>query len=70
MPHDINGKEVFVGQRVVIEAIVESVQAGPDYCNTTLRTTRPMPSYPTGTQIVLNTKQVEIVAEAPEPSPE
>lgn len=57
MPHCALGRELHVGDRVVIECVVESVQTGEDYCNVTVRTVRPMPPYDTGTTITLNTRQ-------------
>lgn len=64
MPHDRRGKELKAGDRVTIEAIVETVQAGVDYCNVTLKTIHPMPPYTAGTTITLNTQQVELAPEA------
>lgn len=61
MPHCNKGHELKVGDRVMIECVVEDVQAGVDYCNVTVRTVRPMPPYADGTAIVLNTKQTEKV---------
>lgn len=59
MPHCSRGREIKVGDRVMIECIVESVQEGEEYCNVNLRTVRPMPPYTDGTVIVLNTRQTE-----------
>jgi len=61
MPHCNRGIELKVGDRVMIECIVESVQAGDEYCNVTVRTARPMPPYKDGTVITLNTKQTELL---------
>lgn len=61
MPHCNKGRELKVGDRVMIECVVESVQPAVDYCNVTVRTVRPMPPYTDGTTITLNTKQTESV---------
>lgn len=61
MPHCNRGRELKVGDRVMIECIVESVQPGEGYCNVTVRTVRPMPPYETGTAITLNTRQTESI---------
>lgn len=63
MPHCNKGREIKVGDRVIIECIVTDVQTGIDYCNVTVKTVRPMPPYDTGTTITLNTKQTEKVGE-------
>lgn len=62
MPHDIDDNELQVGDVVLVECVVESVQPGAEYCNVTLKTTRPMPPYTNPTTIVLNTKQVKKLA--------
>lgn len=59
MPHCNKGRELKVGDRVMVECVVESVQADVNYCNVTVRTVRPMPPYESGTTIVLNTRQTE-----------
>lgn len=66
MPHDIRNREIHPGDRVFIEATVESVNATEDgkYCNVTVKTARPMPPYTGGQTIVLNTKQTEHEATA------
>lgn len=61
MPHCNRGRELKVGDRVMVECIVESVQVNEDYCNATVRTVRPMPPYTDGMVIVLNTKQTESI---------
>ncbi len=61
MPHDKNNVEVKPGDRVWIEAIVESVMVGVNYCNLTVKTVDPMPPTEYPTTIVLNTKQVRSV---------
>lgn len=72
MPHDVNGKEIKVGDAVKIVAIVESVTPGEDYCNVTLKpvnTPQPADAHVT---ITTNAKIVELVEEAtaPEVAPE
>lgn len=59
MPHCNRGRELKVGDRVMIECVVESVQPGEEYCNVSVRTVRSMPPYTGGTIITLNTKQTE-----------
>lgn len=63
MPHCNRGRELKVGDRVMIECVVESVQTGIEFCNVTVKTIRPMPPYETGTTITLNTKQTESIDE-------
>jgi hypothetical protein len=36
MPHDKNGKEVKVGDKVLVEMTVEAVYPGADTCNVSL----------------------------------
>lgn len=38
MPHDVNNKELKVGDRVLIPAVVTHIDAGEDYCNVSLET--------------------------------
>lgn len=59
MPHCNKGHELQVGDRVMVECVVESVTPGDDYCNVTVRTVRPMPPYTAGTTFTINTKQTE-----------
>lgn len=63
MPHCRLGKELKVGDKVLIYATVESVSPGLQYCNVTVRTDHPMPPYTDGTSITLNTQQVHSVSE-------
>ena len=63
MPHCNKGHELKVGDRVMIEAIVESVSPQVDYCNVTVRTVRAMPPYEKGDAITLNTKQTEKIVD-------
>lgn len=58
MPHDRNGKLLQPGDKVMVPCVVESVQAGDEYCNVTLKTEHPMPPYTEPNSITLNTKQV------------
>lgn len=57
MPHDRNGEEIKVGDRVLIEAEVVSITMEANYCNCTVKTVCPMPPYEDGTTITLNAKQ-------------
>ena len=61
MPHDSNGKLLSIGDRVLIEARVESITASEDYCNCTVVTVLPMPPYTNGMAVTLNTKQVRLI---------
>jgi hypothetical protein len=70
MPHDRFGNELKVGDLVLIEAEVTSISPSVDYCNCTVKTTTPMPPYPDGTSITLNTKQVAKRAEPDGPAQE
>lgn len=58
MPHDIDGNELKVGDRVTIETVIKAISMTEEYCNVTLETTEKMypGDYPTG--ITLNSKQV------------
>ena len=58
MPHDKNGKEIVVGDRVLVECVVESIVMQADYCNVGLKTVDSMPPYDGGTSLHLNAKQV------------
>lgn len=66
MPHCRLGQELKVGDKVIIEGVVEAVQTAEDYCNVTIRTAHPMPPYTEGTALTLNTKQVMSVSIRPE----
>ena len=61
MPHDQNGNLIKVGDKVLIEAIVESVQTGVNYCNCMVKTVIVMPPYDTGSTFSINTAQCLIV---------
>ncbi len=41
----------------MIEAEVTSITMDANYCNMTVKTVSPMPPYPEGTALTLNTKQ-------------
>jgi len=58
MPHDKNGVELKIGDRVLIEAEVTSITMTEEYCNATVKTVLPMPPYADGTSVTLNTKQM------------
>lgn len=59
MPHDKNGNQLSVGDRVLIEAEVVSISPSEEYCNATVKTVLPMPPYKDGTSITLNTRQLD-----------
>jgi len=58
MPHDRDGKELKIGDKVNVECRVKEIHVTATLCNLTLETTEFMPTYHGGTHIVLNTKQV------------
>lgn len=45
MPHDVNGVELKVGDRVTIEFEVKEVYLTEDFCNLKLRSMLSMPPY-------------------------
>lgn len=58
MPHDLNGKELKVGDRVVIPAIVTAIHPSRDYCNLDVQFEHPMPPYRERTRFAaLNSRQ-------------
>lgn len=63
MPHDINGTELKIGDKVIIECIVTNVMTGLDFCNVQLDTVNSMPPNNTTSSITLNTKQVKRIEE-------
>ncbi len=67
MPHCSLGRELKVGDIVLVRCVVVNVQPATDYCNVTIKTTLPMPPYADGTSITLNTKQVESVFNQEQP---
>lgn len=65
--HDKNGKPLFKGDTVTITCVVKECTSNPDHCNVTLETVEPMfPSDDYKSTIVLNTKQVEKIDQAPD----
>lgn len=65
MPHDKNGVLVEVGDEVLIRARVTAVWPGAETCNVQVETVEKMlPTYETGSVIMLNAHQVEKVATA------
>lgn len=58
MPHDKNGAELAIGDKVTVEAVVKEIQTGEEYCNVSLETSEPMHPAETKTPICLNTRQV------------
>jgi hypothetical protein len=61
MPHDKNGKELKVGDRVNVEYEVTAVHTGEEYCNVSLQTVEPMFPGDSKTPATLNAKQVELL---------
>lgn len=61
--HDINGAELRVGDRVLVECEVKSVSADQDFCNVTVETVHAMPGNGTRNSMTLNTKQVGVKAD-------
>jgi hypothetical protein len=45
MPHDRDGREIRVGDRVTMEFEVTTVAAGDEYCNMSLKSVLSMPPY-------------------------
>ena len=64
MPHDKNGAPLKAGDRVTIEAVVQDVQTGEEYCNVNVKTIEPMFPGNDRTSITLNAKQVVLVPPA------
>ena len=59
MPHDMDGKEVWTGDRVMVECVVKQVSATEDYCNATLETVIPMQPCRSPCSLTVNLKQVK-----------
>lgn len=59
MPHDRDGVELKVGDRVMVPCIVTAIHLTTDFCNVDLQTVRPMPPLEAMTAITLNSKQVQ-----------
>lgn len=58
MPHDLNGEEIKIGDRILIPCIVKSIQAAVDFCNLTVETEHKMPGNDSISTYTLNTKMV------------
>ena len=65
--HDINGAQLQVGDKVLIECEILSVSPDQDYCNCTLQTVRGMPGNGSKSQMTINTKQVGVAMRAVKP---
>ena len=64
MPHDVNGKILKQGDKVLVRCTVLSVGADGDYCNANLETDLAMPGNGVKTKIsAINTRQIEKVNE-------
>jgi len=64
MPHDVNGKIVKPGDKVVIRGTVRSVSPGEKYCNCQVDFDVPMPTDEGGWKesiSSINTKMIEVV---------
>lgn len=59
MPHDRNGIELKVGDKVFVPMIVEFIYATEKFCNTSLVSEIPMYPGETKSHLTVNTKQVE-----------
>lgn len=55
--HDRDGKPLQVGDKVNVPCTIKEIQAGPDFCNTTLEADEKMPPDMTTSTIVVNTRQ-------------
>ena len=58
MPHDRDGKELKVGDAVMVPARVTGIQQTEEYCNVTLETSQGMPPSNARSTLNLNAKQV------------
>ena len=61
MPHDLNGTEVRVGDRVNVPCKVTAIQLSEEYCNVTLETTEEM--FPSGQKLRLDLNMKQVVKE-------
>lgn len=59
MPHDMNGTELKVGDRVLIEFVIKEIHLTEEYCNCNLDSVIPMYPSRNTSSIVINTKQCE-----------
>lgn len=67
MPHDMNGRPIKAGDRVLVPCEVVSVSEGQQYCNAFLRTARVMAGNGSPISITVNAGQC-ILDEDPVPS--
>lgn len=69
MPHDCRGRLVEVGQTVIVRFKVLRVVDAGDFCNVDLESIVPMPGNGIKTTLgAINTKQTEVVGDAPQRS--
>ena len=66
MPHDVKGRELKVGDEVLVRGKIAQISSDPanaQYCNCTVELNEPMPAYPDqkSTFSGINAKQVEKV---------
>lgn len=61
MPHDVNGRELKVGDIVNIPCVITHVQMQEEYCNLNLETQHKMYPSDNPSSLVLNAKQVVLV---------
>ncbi len=66
MPHDVNGKLLQPGDKVILRGTVKEIFSSPDsakYCNLTVELDVPMPAYPESKTALsgLNASQAEKV---------
>lgn len=62
MPHDRNGKEIRVGDEVLLRAKVTQVWAGEDYCNITIESITGRKPDGLSDTAVLNAAVLEVVS--------
>jgi len=67
MPHDRSGREINVGDVVLVACVVTSLASGDEYCNAQLETVEPMFPGDYKSVITLNTKQVLLPSDESEP---
>lgn len=67
--HDKNGHPLQVGDRVTIEAVIQSASENPDFCNLSLVSVEPMYPGTAKTYFSLNAKQVVYVEPDIVPTP-
>jgi hypothetical protein len=61
--HDKNGKPIKVGDKVIVEAVIEGTSASETFCNVTLGVGRDKEhgEYNIHSTLVVNAKQVELI---------